>query len=206
MAAALREAGCQEAWLGAESGSQRVLDAMNKGMQVARSTGACATEGRRHPRRVLHPAGLSRRAAGGHPRHSRAHRTARPDDIGVSVRIRCPAPHSTSCQSAAGGRDPLAGQRRPGHDVPGTYTSDSIGPCATCCTTRCGPSSLARPDAARCTRRAGIASWKPESLLNTTPAPAPMSQRRRSAGHESSISIDRTACRRSPWCRRLCIV
>ncbi|HEV2270713.1 MAG TPA: radical SAM protein [Steroidobacteraceae bacterium] len=35
MAAALREAGCQEAWLGAESGSQRVLDAMNKGIQVA---------------------------------------------------------------------------------------------------------------------------------------------------------------------------
>jgi anaerobic magnesium-protoporphyrin IX monomethyl ester cyclase len=35
MAAALRAAGCQEAWLGAESGSQRVLDAMNKGVQVA---------------------------------------------------------------------------------------------------------------------------------------------------------------------------
>jgi anaerobic magnesium-protoporphyrin IX monomethyl ester cyclase len=35
MAAALKEAGCQEVWLGAESGSQRVLDAMNKGVQVA---------------------------------------------------------------------------------------------------------------------------------------------------------------------------
>jgi anaerobic magnesium-protoporphyrin IX monomethyl ester cyclase len=34
MAAALRDAGCQEAWLGAESGSQRVLDAMNKGIRV----------------------------------------------------------------------------------------------------------------------------------------------------------------------------
>ena len=34
MAAALREAGCREAWLGAESGSQRVLDAMNKGTRV----------------------------------------------------------------------------------------------------------------------------------------------------------------------------
>jgi anaerobic magnesium-protoporphyrin IX monomethyl ester cyclase len=34
MAAALREAGCQEAWLGAESGSQRILDAMNKGTRV----------------------------------------------------------------------------------------------------------------------------------------------------------------------------
>ena len=35
MAGALREAGCQEVWLGAESGSQRVLDAMNKGVRVA---------------------------------------------------------------------------------------------------------------------------------------------------------------------------
>jgi anaerobic magnesium-protoporphyrin IX monomethyl ester cyclase len=35
MAAALRDAGCQEAWLGAESGSQRILDAMNKGTTVA---------------------------------------------------------------------------------------------------------------------------------------------------------------------------
>src|SRR4029077_16174915 len=31
MAQALREASCVEAWLGAESGSQRILDAMNKG-------------------------------------------------------------------------------------------------------------------------------------------------------------------------------
>jgi anaerobic magnesium-protoporphyrin IX monomethyl ester cyclase len=35
MAAALREGGCREVWLGAESGSQRVLDAMNKGVKVA---------------------------------------------------------------------------------------------------------------------------------------------------------------------------
>jgi len=35
MATALRDAGCREAWLGAESGSQRVLDAMNKGTTVA---------------------------------------------------------------------------------------------------------------------------------------------------------------------------
>ena len=35
MAAALERAGCTEAWLGAESGSQRVLDAMNKGTKVA---------------------------------------------------------------------------------------------------------------------------------------------------------------------------
>lgn len=35
MAATLSAAGCREAWLGAESGSQRVLDAMNKGTTVA---------------------------------------------------------------------------------------------------------------------------------------------------------------------------
>jgi anaerobic magnesium-protoporphyrin IX monomethyl ester cyclase len=35
MADALRDAGCREAWIGAESGSQRVLDAMNKGTTVA---------------------------------------------------------------------------------------------------------------------------------------------------------------------------
>jgi len=35
MAQALAAAGCKEAWLGAESGSQRVLDAMNKGTTVA---------------------------------------------------------------------------------------------------------------------------------------------------------------------------
>jgi anaerobic magnesium-protoporphyrin IX monomethyl ester cyclase len=34
MAEALRDAGCKEAWLGAESGSQRILDAMHKGTTV----------------------------------------------------------------------------------------------------------------------------------------------------------------------------
>ncbi len=34
MAEALRDAGCREAWIGAESGSPRVLDAMNKGTTV----------------------------------------------------------------------------------------------------------------------------------------------------------------------------
>jgi anaerobic magnesium-protoporphyrin IX monomethyl ester cyclase len=35
MASALEHAGCTEAWIGAESGSQRVLDAMTKGTKVA---------------------------------------------------------------------------------------------------------------------------------------------------------------------------
>ena len=35
MARALRTAGCREVWIGAESGSQKILDAMNKGTRVA---------------------------------------------------------------------------------------------------------------------------------------------------------------------------
>ena len=35
MALALRDAGCQEAWIGAESGSQKILDSMNKGTSVS---------------------------------------------------------------------------------------------------------------------------------------------------------------------------
>jgi len=42
MAVALCEAGCREVWIGAESGSQRVLDAMNKGTTVAEITAARA--------------------------------------------------------------------------------------------------------------------------------------------------------------------
>jgi anaerobic magnesium-protoporphyrin IX monomethyl ester cyclase len=34
MAFALRDAGCKEAWIGAESGSQKILDSMNKGTTV----------------------------------------------------------------------------------------------------------------------------------------------------------------------------
>ena len=59
MAQALREAGCAEAWIGAESGSQRILDAMNKGTTVAEIlTRARAPQGPGHPRRLLHPARL----------------------------------------------------------------------------------------------------------------------------------------------------
>ncbi|HEX3912601.1 MAG TPA: radical SAM protein [Steroidobacteraceae bacterium] len=35
MAAALRDAGCNEAWIGAESGSQKILDSMNKGTTIS---------------------------------------------------------------------------------------------------------------------------------------------------------------------------
>jgi radical SAM superfamily enzyme YgiQ (UPF0313 family) len=86
MTTALREAGCREAWIGAESGSQRVLDEMNKGTTVAELHTA---------RRRLGAAGirvgffiqlgylgeeLSDILA-----TRRLIETARPDDVGVSV-------------------------------------------------------------------------------------------------------------------------
>jgi len=49
MSAALQAAGCREVWIGAESGSQKVLDAMNKGTQVAETGRA---------RRLLGDAGI----------------------------------------------------------------------------------------------------------------------------------------------------
>ena len=39
---ALRRAGCAEVWMGAESGSQKVLDAMEKGLRVEHVDAACA--------------------------------------------------------------------------------------------------------------------------------------------------------------------
>ena len=39
--AALRRAGCAEVWMGAESGSQKILDAMEKGMRVEQIYSAC---------------------------------------------------------------------------------------------------------------------------------------------------------------------
>ena len=79
MAAALRDAGCAEAWIGAESGSQRVLDAMNKGTTVTEIvTARERLKAARHPRRLLHPARLPGRTARRHPRDARAARARAP--------------------------------------------------------------------------------------------------------------------------------
>jgi anaerobic magnesium-protoporphyrin IX monomethyl ester cyclase len=85
-AAALRQSGCRTAWIGAESGSQRVLDAMEKGIRVEQIGDAS---------RWLHEAGID---VGfflqfGYPGETREDieqtlqlvRDCRPDDIGVSV-------------------------------------------------------------------------------------------------------------------------
>jgi anaerobic magnesium-protoporphyrin IX monomethyl ester cyclase len=86
MADALRAAGCKEVWLGAESGSQRILDAMNKGTRVAEIVEA---------RRLLGAAGirvgffLQLGFLGEELHDLLATRTlvedCRPDDVGVSV-------------------------------------------------------------------------------------------------------------------------
>lgn len=86
IASALARAGCRTVWIGAESGSQRILDAMEKGTTVAHIESATA---------ALHQAGIE---VGfflqfGYPGEARADieltlemvRRCRPDDIGVSV-------------------------------------------------------------------------------------------------------------------------
>jgi anaerobic magnesium-protoporphyrin IX monomethyl ester cyclase len=86
MAEALATAGCQEVWLGAESGSQKILDAMNKGTRVGEIV---------HARRLLAAAGirvgffLQLGYLGEELDDILATRRlvdeARPDDVGVSV-------------------------------------------------------------------------------------------------------------------------
>jgi radical SAM superfamily enzyme YgiQ (UPF0313 family) len=83
---ALRRAGCEEVWMGAESGSQRILDAMDKGTRVEHIHEARANL-RRHGIR----AGFFLQF--GYPGETwddiqstvRMVREAKPDDIGISV-------------------------------------------------------------------------------------------------------------------------
>ncbi|HMB81211.1 MAG TPA: glycosyltransferase, partial [Vicinamibacterales bacterium] len=97
VARALNAASCQTAWIGAESGSQRILDAMEKGTRVEQIADAT---------RLLHEAGVE---VGfflqfGYPGETREDidrtlemvRTCAPDDIGVSVSY--PLPGTTFYQ------------------------------------------------------------------------------------------------------------
>jgi anaerobic magnesium-protoporphyrin IX monomethyl ester cyclase len=97
IADALRRAACETAWIGAESGSQRVLDAMEKGTRVEQIEQAT---------RILRAAGIR---VGfflqfGYPGEARDDiektlamvRACRPDDIGVSVSY--PLPGTTFYQ------------------------------------------------------------------------------------------------------------
>jgi anaerobic magnesium-protoporphyrin IX monomethyl ester cyclase len=97
VARALRAAGCRIAWIGAESGSQRILDAMEKGTRVDQIVNATG---------LLHAAGVD---VGfflqfGYPGETRADiertlqmvRDCAPDDLGVSVSY--PLPGTTFYQ------------------------------------------------------------------------------------------------------------
>ncbi len=84
--AALRRAGCAEVWMGAESGSQKILDAMEKGIRVEQIHAACGIL-RAHGIRVCLFLQF------GYPGETwedvqstiRLVRETSPDDIGVSV-------------------------------------------------------------------------------------------------------------------------
>ncbi len=83
---ALRDAGCVEVWMGAESGSQKVLNAMEKGLRVEETYAACGNLQANEIR-----AGLFLQF--GYPGETwediqstiQMVRRVRPDDIGVSV-------------------------------------------------------------------------------------------------------------------------
>ena len=83
---ALRRAGCQIVWLGAESGSQRILDAMEKGIRVAQIVEAAR---RLHDARIevgfFLQFGYPGETRGDIEQTFRLVRECRPDDIGVSV-------------------------------------------------------------------------------------------------------------------------
>ncbi|MGI9074961.1 MAG: B12-binding domain-containing radical SAM protein [Bryobacteraceae bacterium] len=82
----LKRAGCCDVWMGAESGSQRILDAMEKGTKVRHVSEACENLRRNGIRTGLF-------LQFGYPGETwddiestiRMIRTVRPDDVGVSV-------------------------------------------------------------------------------------------------------------------------
>ncbi len=126
MASVLAEAGCQEAWLGAESGSQRVLDAMNKGTTVAEIIAA---------RQRLKAAGIrvgffiQLGYLGEQLDDIRATRrlihTARPDEIGVSVAYPLPGtPFHDLVKSQLGAKTRWGQSSDLEMMFHGTYTTD----------------------------------------------------------------------------------
>ena len=104
--AALRMAGCRTVWIGAESGSQRVLDAMEKGTRVDQIERAA---------RLLHAAGIEVCffLQFGYPGETRDEieqtidmvRRCRPHDIGISVSYPLPGtPFHARVQSQLGAK------------------------------------------------------------------------------------------------------
>ncbi|MFI4908630.1 MAG: B12-binding domain-containing radical SAM protein [Steroidobacterales bacterium] len=125
MAAALGAAGCREAWLGAESGSQRVLDAMNKGIRVTEIHTARARLGAAGIRVGFF---IQLGYLGEELPDILATRelieTARPDDVGVSVAYPLPGTKFHDLVSAQlGTKDRWQASGELAMMFQGTYTS-----------------------------------------------------------------------------------
>jgi radical SAM superfamily enzyme YgiQ (UPF0313 family) len=83
---ALRQAGCEEVWMGAESGSQKILDAMDKGTRVAQ-VGEARENLRRHGIRACYflQFGYPGETWSDIEKTIRMVRETEPDDVGISV-------------------------------------------------------------------------------------------------------------------------
>ena len=95
---ALASAGCRMLWMGAESGSQKVLDAMEKGLRVEDiRTREPPAEGRRHRRRRVPAVRLSRARRGPTSKRRCSSRArSSPPTSACRCRIRCRERDSTS--------------------------------------------------------------------------------------------------------------
>ncbi len=193
MAAALRAAGCREAWLGAESGSQRVLDAMNKGIRVAQ----------------IHSARARLRAAGirvgffiqlGYLGEELPDilatrdliETARPDDVGVSVAYPLPGTKFHDLVSRQlGGKTHWQASGELAMMFQGTYTSafyrevrDLLHAQVSLATRHDLRSAVAERARRSLQRRWSRLLGRQESFLNTGPADR---RHRRGAGSRSPL-------------------
>lgn len=83
---ALRRSGCSEVWMGAESGSQRILDAMDKGIRVQQVYDACSNLRRNGIRACLFlQFGYPGEEWADIEQTVRMVRDVAPDDVGISV-------------------------------------------------------------------------------------------------------------------------
>ena len=161
---ALARAGCEEVWLGAESGSQRVLDAMDKETTVDEIRGARQRLGERGIRACFF-------IQFGYPGETW-------DDIEQTIalvaraaarRHRCqrqlsPAGHPLPRDGRARARraDQLAEQRRPGDDVPGHLPDRDLSRAAPQPARRLSISAAARPGCHEpVTPRSTTCRWTP---------------------------------------------
>ena len=151
--AALKRAGCRTAWIGAESGSQRILDAMEKGTRVEQIAAAA---------RRLHGAtiGVGFSCSSAIPGETledieltlRMVRDCRPDDIGVSVSYLLPGtPFYDRVKAQLGEKQNWVDSNDLAMMYRATYARSSTGRCTPSSTRSSGRENSARRT--RCARR-----------------------------------------------------